>query len=150
MPKHKGPRLTWSGNLRAEQEAEEAFRKLKDKPKSSAKRTKQSDRHKKRKRSPRKRVVGFRERGAESWASWYSAYIASPAWRQKRLDLFAKVGRKCSRCGDDKNKIQVHHKTYQRVGRERLSDLEPLCELCHSLHHNKELKVPDELKPPRF
>lgn len=36
-------------------------------------------------------------------------------------------------CGD--TQIQLHHTTYERVGRELLTDLTPLCARCHALVH---------------
>lgn len=34
--------------------------------------------------------------------------------------------------------LQVHHKTYERLGEERDADLEVLCETCHKGHHIQE------------
>lgn len=76
MPKQKQPSLTWRGNLRAEEDAEVAFRRLKYKPKKLVRTKKISDRKANRRKGvARKRVVGFRERGTEPWWQWYSAYL---------------------------------------------------------------------------
>lgn len=32
---------------------------------------------------------------------------------------------------------EVHHRTYVRLGRERLEDLEPLCAACHAKQHDR-------------
>jgi 5-methylcytosine-specific restriction endonuclease McrA len=65
----------------------------------------------------------------------YREYILSKAWSAKRRAKFAQVGRKCERCGSVRGKIHVHHKTYDRLGVERLEDLEVICEMCHLDHH---------------
>jgi hypothetical protein len=44
---------------------------------------------------------------------------------------------RCSRCGE-KRHLEVHHKTYERLGREYDQDLEVLCETCHERHHGRE------------
>jgi hypothetical protein len=46
----------------------------------------------------------------------------------------------CQRCGS-KNGLEVHHKSYERLGDERDDDLEALCRQCHSEHHVHEAIV---------
>lgn len=41
---------------------------------------------------------------------------------------------RCERCGA-KRDLQVHHKTYERLGVERDQDLEVVCADCHRQHH---------------
>jgi len=43
----------------------------------------------------------------------------------------------CSDCGDVA--IDVHHITYERIFKEKFSDLTPLCRSCHSKKHGYEL-----------
>ena len=77
--------------------------------------------------------------------SWYQAYLRSHHWRRTRKRMVARAGYRCQRCGwEDRNKdrkrgtrLHVHHKSYARVGHERLSDLEVLCYRCHKAHHGK-------------
>lgn len=38
-------------------------------------------------------------------------------------------------CGS-KGNLQLHHRTYKRLGREHLSDLVPLCKIHHEQAHN--------------
>src|SRR5262245_38656430 len=64
----------------------------------------------------------------------YKAYINSAEWKEKRRLVFRKQGRKCTDCGKT-SELQVHHKTYERLGHERLSDLEVLCRQCHANCH---------------
>lgn len=68
--------------------------------------------------------------------SSYKQYLKSEHWlnvkRRFRASSFCK--NECRICGNKKN-LHIHHKTYKRVGNERLSDLEELCASCHkSLH----------------
>lgn len=65
----------------------------------------------------------------------YHAYMQSPEWLTMREKAFATLGRRCNRCGTTE-RLQVHHKSYSRVGNEKLSDLEVLCQRCHKGHHD--------------
>lgn len=67
----------------------------------------------------------------------YTQYSRSNHW--KRIKVLFKhspfhKGR-CYVCGSLK-KLELHHKTYERIGREELADFQELCDLCHSLVHN--------------
>ena len=64
----------------------------------------------------------------------YHVYMRSRAWVKKRQEAFAKYGLRCSVCRTEYD-LQVHHKTYLRLGHERLTDLCILCDDCHRLHH---------------
>lgn len=66
----------------------------------------------------------------------YSKYLKSDNWRLIREKLFAKRGEKCELCGKCW-KIQVHHKTYKNVYKEKLEDLQVLCATCHQKTHDK-------------
>jgi 5-methylcytosine-specific restriction endonuclease McrA len=63
----------------------------------------------------------------------YFEYLKSKNWKRKRRLVFRKKGRVCFVCGG--RAWNVHHKNYNRLGNERLSDLEPVCELCHKRIH---------------
>ena len=69
----------------------------------------------------------------------YREYLKSGIWKEKKKELFdyyRSLGKtpKCSHCGVKRN-LQVHHKTYERVGCEDLKDLEVLCGFCHQKTH---------------
>jgi 5-methylcytosine-specific restriction endonuclease McrA len=64
----------------------------------------------------------------------YQTYLHSPRWIAKREQVFAVQGRCCRRCHSTVL-LQIHHRTYERFGRERLTDLVPLCRRCHRLVH---------------
>lgn len=60
----------------------------------------------------------------------YTDYLQSPEWRAKREKALRFAGYRCQLCNSPKN-LQVHHRTYERLGNERLSDLTVLCADCH-------------------
>ena len=66
----------------------------------------------------------------------YISYMQSDAWRSIRCEVLARDGHKCSCCGSDV-KLCVHHRTYDRLGDERLADLVCLCEVCHKRTHGE-------------
>ena len=51
-----------------------------------------------------------------------------------------RAGYKCRKCGS--RATQVHHETYKRIGRERLSDLTAVCGGCHR-QQSREVAVLD-------
>lgn len=67
-------------------------------------------------------------------SSKYYKYLKSVKWKKLRLRLFKSRGRKCERCGETK-RLHVHHKTYIRIFKEHLKDLEVLCHTCHRSEH---------------
>lgn len=66
----------------------------------------------------------------------YAAYLRSPHWRDvKRRYRASKLPKKCKVCGEAM--YDLHHRTYKRLGNERLADLVPLCRTHHQgLHDN--------------
>lgn len=67
--------------------------------------------------------------------SSYDEYIQSAAWYAVRRRYRASdLPQNCQLCGSDENTV-LHHRTYERVGREELTDLIPLCRECHGIVH---------------
>lgn len=65
----------------------------------------------------------------------YHAYLATPMWavrRQRVLDRAGDLCEGCRRCPP----VEVHHLTYERVGREMLFDLVAVCRACHEAIHD--------------
>ena len=72
----------------------------------------------------------------------YYAYLKSKAWKKKRISRLKKDGFKCQFIESGKYchckaNLEVHHLTYERLGKERMSDLITLCHRHHSVIHNK-------------
>lgn len=66
----------------------------------------------------------------------YLEYIGSYKWRTSaaRLGELEASGHRCRTCyaspGDDV-RLEVHHRTYERLGHELIGDLTTLCCYCH-------------------
>lgn len=60
----------------------------------------------------------------------YEMYLRTPQWKTTRRLKLEQAGHKCQVCAG-KNRLQVHHNSYIRRGRERLDDLAVLCDECH-------------------
>lgn len=67
----------------------------------------------------------------------YQAYLRSEKWNQKRKAVLKRDNYKCQLNYRHTGRLELHHKTYERIGKERLSDLITLCSDCHRKHHNK-------------
>lgn len=72
----------------------------------------------------------------------YSDYLETSEWWMKRKLVRLRDENACTMCGlcIDVREMHVHHKTYERRGIERLSDLETLCSHCHYNAHRWELE----------
>jgi 5-methylcytosine-specific restriction endonuclease McrA len=79
----------------------------------------------------------------------YYRYIRSDAWREKRALFFkSKLPKLCASCGAIwRPGFHLHHRTYKRLGNERLCDLILLCEPCHDALHvaHRKLRKPIHL-----
>jgi hypothetical protein len=71
---------------------------------------------------------------AANWRNVYMKYISSNVWKAKAFDAIEAAGNKCQLCNSPKF-LQVHHRTYDRLGKEPLDDLITLCNMCHSKFH---------------
>lgn len=73
-----------------------------------------------------------------TWREKYSAVITSKRWRQLRERFMSQHDSKCRRCGwqktnwDKSRTLDLHHRTYERIGKERDEDLELICSVCHA------------------
>lgn len=67
----------------------------------------------------------------------YDRYINSSAWAKKRQQYWTKYGYSCKAVGCDVvTGLHVHHHTYERLGKEWLTDLIGLCEEHHHAVHD--------------
>ena len=64
----------------------------------------------------------------------YGEYIQSAAWRRKADSAKRRAGYKCQVCGSVE-RLEVHHNCYDRLGRERNTDIVCLCRRCHQAYH---------------
>lgn len=60
----------------------------------------------------------------------YQRYLASREWALKKEQVRKRSRDKCERCKRAPYEA-THHLTYERVGNERLEDLQAVCNACH-------------------
>lgn len=67
----------------------------------------------------------------------YKKYLNSSIWKNTKIKFNkSKYNKnKCYICGEKNVNLHLHHKTYERLGKERLTDLVQLCGPCHTLVH---------------
>ena len=76
----------------------------------------------------------------------YAEYIQSETWREKTGDAIVRAGYRCQVCDKHRREVDLaaYHRTFARLGHERLEDITILCPTCYEL--NKKT-LP---KPPRL
>lgn len=70
----------------------------------------------------------------------YREYLRSPYWRARRRQAIHAAGHRCHRCPASA-RLEVHHRTYLRLGCELPADLEVLCGDCHASAHGAAPRV---------
>lgn len=65
----------------------------------------------------------------------YHSYLTSLAWVGLRRIVLQEARGRCSACRRKRRRLDVHHKTYERIGNERVEDLVALCRPCHEKAH---------------
>jgi len=65
----------------------------------------------------------------------YEEYLQTPHWKRRREDRLRAAGRRCQLCNRGSGTLNVHHRTYERLGEELDGDLIVLCRSCHSTFH---------------
>ena len=67
----------------------------------------------------------------------YAEKLKDPRWQKKRLEIFNRDNWKCTKCGNDKITLAVHHESYSGNPWEVSNDkLTTICEPCHTKEHN--------------
>lgn len=64
----------------------------------------------------------------------YGEYLASAEWRKRRDRAIARAEGRCQLCNSEKY-LNVHHRSYARLGHEKAADLVVLCRACHEHFH---------------
>jgi hypothetical protein len=79
------------------------------------------------------------ERIQELQSMPYAGYLKTPEWQEKRKKALRFASFKCQLCNSGE-RLNVHHRTYERLGQELMGDLITLCNDCHStFHQNRDL-----------
>jgi len=65
----------------------------------------------------------------------YKTYLQSAEWRLKREERLKLDRYTCQQCGATAKeyRLEVHHLNYERLGSERMEDLQTLCIVCHPI-----------------
>lgn len=71
----------------------------------------------------------------------YRQYLRTDHWQMMRVDRLAAARNRCELCFSSQ-RLNVHHKTYERRGHESPWDLIVLRGNCHALFHGKLPEVP--------
>ncbi len=80
----------------------------------------------------------------------YKEYLLSEEWKQTRQRILDRDGNRCLVCNSPKN-LNVHHRTYERIGAEHDSDLTTMCQPCHAVFHaHRTVSREDPGKFPRL
>ena len=96
------------------------------------------------KRAGRTGVRSISKRIAELVFPSYQDYLNSAHWIDVKRKFFASNSVKrdakgkacCEACRKSGLRLSVHHRTYKRLGKERLMDLMAVCDECHKeIHH---------------
>lgn len=77
------------------------------------------------------------ERLAELRELPYRLYLRTPEWRRTRAAALLRADNACSLDVTHIESLEVHHRTYERLGAELVTDLLVLCHECHMLHHKE-------------
>ena len=79
----------------------------------------------------------------------YIKYLQSEGWKIKRGGALTAAAYRCQVCNSSK-RLDVHHRTYSRLGDEYPEDLTVLCRECHTLFHEKRvLQKTEKLQQPK-
>jgi len=70
------------------------------------------------------------------------AYYRTEWWRERRKEMIEDSAG-CDECGSRKH-LQVHHKNYNNLFKEKDSDLVVLCKSCHEDLHGKIFDLEDD------
>ena len=70
----------------------------------------------------------------------YAEYLLTPEWQAKKQKALRFAGFRCQLC-NSASRLNVHHRTYERLGNELLSDLCTFCNDCHMLFHANQQEV---------
>ena len=66
----------------------------------------------------------------------YSEYLLTEHWRKIRRWVLEFWRGRCALCFSD-TRVEVHHRHYDSLGHELITDLLPLCHECHEWHHQR-------------
>lgn len=66
----------------------------------------------------------------------YARHLKTTKWNQTRKAALQRAGYRCQVCNSP-DSLNVHHRTYERLGHEHPMDLTVLCRVCHKIFHRR-------------
>jgi len=72
----------------------------------------------------------------------YPEYLQTDHWQNLRKRALGRAHYRCQLCNTNGTQLDVHHRTYERLGHERLGDLTVLCTDCHAKYHGRSAAAP--------
>jgi 5-methylcytosine-specific restriction endonuclease McrA len=75
------------------------------------------------------------ERAKRFRAMPYQEYLKTQYWGARRTMAIKRAKERCQVCNRENVTLNVHHRTYERLGCELNSDLIVLCASCHETFH---------------
>ena len=64
-------------------------------------------------------------------------YLKTERWKRRARAARERAGNRCQLCNSAAQPLEVHHRTYERLGWELPGDLTALCARCHGRHHGR-------------
>ncbi len=86
---------------------------------------------------PRGHIPLVPSAGSDNRRPDYAIYLQSPLWKERARLARERAGQKCQIC-NGRGPLEVHHRTYERLGHELPEDLTVLCRSCHSTFHQNQ------------
>lgn len=85
-----------------------------------------------------------------SYKAKYTEYLKSNHWRSFRKKVLSFWNNECSLCGAPAT--EAHHRNYNSLGKEKITDCIALCRNCHERHHNplKQMRIEKDLQLKTF
>lgn len=83
----------------------------------------------------------------KSREEYRDVYLKSAHWSSVRTAALAYADHRCQVCYG-RTQLDVHHRTYERLGREKPSDVTVLCRHCHETHHRAMARGPRSERSP--
>lgn len=79
----------------------------------------------------------------------YEEQLADPRWQKKRLKVLERDKWTCTKCGDKKTQLEVHHRKYKgkKAWNTPLRDLKTHCSVCHFEETVIQMFERNQLKP---
>ncbi len=89
--------------------------------------------------------VGLGSKPSKPPKQSYADYLKSEHWQRQRKAALERAGYSCQVCNRKGIQLDVHHRTYERLGDELPEDMTVLCHECHELYERTR-RIP---QPPR-